>query len=156
MDKQPQENTTTFTYHLRPAWQGTRKALRATLILGKIIVPVTFVLVALEQLGWLIRIASLFGPMLNPFGLPGDAALPLLLGFFVNIYAAMGAIAVLTLSPREVTVIAVMILTCHSLLMETPVLKFTGLPSVTSALLRIAGAFLFGFLVNLLYLAFGG
>ncbi|MCW3490949.1 nucleoside recognition domain-containing protein [Dethiobacter alkaliphilus] len=142
--------------HLEPIWQGTVKALQTLLILAKIVIPVTFVLVALQQLGWLERVAGLFSPFLNLFGLPGEAALPLLLGFFVNIYAAMGAIAVLQLSPREITVIALMILTCHALLMESPVLKFTGLPPVTSVLLRIGGAFFFGFLLNLAYILLGG
>lgn len=141
---------------LAPAWQGTIKALHTTVILAKIVIPVTFILVALNRLGWLTKVAALFEPFLGVFGLSGEAALPLLLGFFVNIYAAMGAIAVLSLSAREITVIAVMILTCHSLLMEAPVLKFTGLAPVTSILIRLSGALFFGFLVNIAYLLLGG
>lgn len=136
--------------------KGALKALKTTLLLAKIIVPVTLILVTLEKLGWLANLASVFGPMLKIFGLPGEAALPLLLGFFVNIYAAMGAIAVLTLSAREITVIAVMILTCHSLLMESPILNFTGLRPVTSVFLRMGGGLLFGFLLNLAFLVLGG
>ena len=135
------QNTNHF---LAPAWKGTRKALKTAILLGKIIIPVTFVLVTLEKLGWLVAVAALFGPMLKIFGLPGEAALPLILGFFVNIYAAMGAIAVLSLSTREITVTAIMILTCHSLLMESPVLNFTGLRPITSVLIRMGGAFFFG------------
>ena len=150
------QNNNSLKSYLEPAWKGVCKGLQTMLILGKIIVPVTFVLVALNKMGWLLGVAALFAPLLKIFGLPGEAALPLLLGFFVNIYAAMGAIAVLSLSPREITVIALMILTCHSLLMESPVLKFTGLPSITSSLLRMGAAFFFGFLLNLVYIAFGG
>ena len=153
MEPTPQFNSKAI---LLPALEGTRKALKTTLLLAKIIIPVTFALVALEQLGLLVSVASVFGPMLKVFGLPGEAALPLLLGFFVNIYAAIGAIAVLTLSPREITVIAVMILTCHSLLMESPVLNFTGLRPVTSIFLRMGGGLIFGFLLNLAYLVLGG
>lgn len=150
------QNNDSLKSCLEPAWRGTCKGLQTMLILVKIIVPVTFVLVALDKMGWLVSVAALFAPFLKLFGLPGEAALPLLLGFFVNIYAAMGAIAVLTLSAREITVIALMILTCHSLLMESPVLKFTGLPSIASSLLRMGAAFFFGFLLNLVYLAAGG
>ena len=153
MKPTPQFNSKTL---FLPALEGTRKALKTTLLLTKIIIPVTFALVALEQLGFLVNVASVFGPMLKVFGLPGEAALPLLLGFFVNIYAAIGAIAVLTLSPREITVIAVIILTCHSLLMESPVLNFTGLRPVTSVILRMGGGLIFGFLLNLAYLVLGG
>lgn len=153
MEPTPQFNSKTL---FLPALEGTHKALKTTLLLAKIIIPVTFALVALEQLGFLVSVASVFGPMLQVFGLPGEAALPLLLGFFVNIYAAIGAIAVLTLSPREITVIAVIILTCHSLLMESPVLNFTGLRPVTSVILRMGGGLIFGFLLNLAYLVLGG
>ena len=142
--------------NLQPIWKGTVKALQTLLILAKIIIPVTFVLVALDQSGWLLKVATVFGPFLRIFGLSGTAALPILLGFFLNIYAAMGAIVVLTLSSREITIIAVMILTCHALLMETSILKFTGLPPITSILLRIGVAFFFAFLLNLAYTVLGG
>ncbi|MDW7650190.1 MAG: nucleoside recognition domain-containing protein [Bacillota bacterium] len=155
-----QKDSTTITGKipagLWPVVTGTRKALQSTVVLAKIIIPVTFVLVALDTLGWLEQVAGLFAPMLKIFGLPGKAALPIFLGFFINIYAAIGAIAVLALSAREITVIAVMILTCHSLLMESPVLKFTGLSPLTSIVLRITGAFAIGFLLNLAYLVLGG
>lgn len=141
---------------LEPALRGIRKGLQTAWLMVKIIVPVTFVLVLLEKLGWLVRVADFFSPLLKSFGLPGEAALPLILGFFVNIYAAIGAITVLTLSPREITVIALMILTCHALLLESPLLKFTGLPAFTSVTMRIALAFVFGFLANLFLLALGG
>jgi hypothetical protein len=156
MENKSPQNISHIQYHLRPALQGTKKALQSAVILAKIIVPVTFIIVALERLNWLESIAALFTPFLKLLGLSGEAALPLILGFFVNIYAAIGAIAVLSLSPREITVIAIMILTCHSLLLETPVLKFTGLPAYTSMLLRISSAFIFGFFINLVYLFFGG
>jgi hypothetical protein len=150
------QSTVKHTNLFGPALSGIKKALQSTAVLAKIIIPVTFALVALDKLGWLIQLANLFGPFLRVLGLPGEAALPLFLGFFINIYAALGAIAVLSLSAREITVISLMILTCHSLLMESPVLNFTGLRPLTSIGLRMAGAFLFGFLLNLAYLVLGG
>lgn len=148
-------NTTPWPF-LKPAVKGIKKGLETAWLMIKIIVPVTFVLVLLEKLGFLVKVASFFSPFLKFFGLPGEAALPLILGFFVNIYAAIGAITVLSLSSREITVIALMILTCHSLLMESPVLKFTGLPAFTSMALRITCALVFGYLVNLCFLVLGG
>jgi hypothetical protein len=139
-----------------PAWKGTLKALRTMLVLSKIVIPVTFILVTLNKLNWLLPVAGLFQPLLKAFGLPGEAALPLLLGFFVNFYAAIGAIAVLSLSPRQITVIGLMILTSHNLLMESPVLKLTGLSPLASMVLRITGAMTFGFILNICYTVFGG
>ena len=141
---------------LEPARQGLRKTLATTVLMTKIIIPVTIMVVALEKLELLNGMARFFSPFLKYFGLPGEASLPLLLGFFVNIYAALGAIVILGLSPREITVLAMMILTSHSLLLEAPVLGFTGLSPIHSILLRIGSGLLFGFILNLIYLIVGG
>ncbi len=142
--------------YLQPAREGAYKALKTTALLAKIVVPVTLVVVALEQLNLMVSIAEWFNPLVRFFGLPGEAALALLLGFFVNIYAAIGVIIVLPLSPREITVLAVMILTSHSLPMEGPILKVTGLSALLSITIRITTAMFFGFLVNLIYGWLGG
>ena len=141
---------------LEPARLGVRKTISTTILMAKIIIPVTVLVVALEKLELLQVLAFYFSPFLKFFGIPGEASLPLLLGFFVNIYAAMGAIVVLELSAREVTVLAIMILTSHSLLLEAPVLGFTGLSPVRSILLRLGAGFLFGYVLNLLYIITGG
>ena len=142
--------------YLEPAKNGLKKTLNITLLLAKIILPVTLVVTFLEGTGLLHSVSQFFHPALGIFGLPGEAALPLLLGFFINIYAAMGAIAVLSLSSQEVTVIALIILTSHSLLMEAPVLSFTGLGPHRSIPLRIGLGLLFGFLLNVFYTLLGG
>ncbi len=139
-----------------PAVAGFKKTFSLTILLAKIVIPVTLVVTVLEKTGLLQRIAVLFHPALGTIGLPGEAALPLLLGFFINIYAAMGAIAVLSLSGQEVTIIALIILTSHSLLMEAPVLSFTGLGPTRSIPLRIGLGLLIGFFMHLLYTVFGG
>ncbi len=142
--------------HLQLARNGALKALNTTVLLAKIVIPVTLIVVTLEQLGLMIPLARWFSPMVRYWGLPGEAALALLLGFFVNIYAAIGVAAVLPLSTREITVMAIMILTSHSLAMEGPVLKFTGLSPLLSTLIRIAAALLFGLIINLIYGWLGG
>ncbi len=141
---------------LGPLKIGFVKTLNLALLLAKIIIPVTFFVTVLENTGLLQRIALFFHPALGVLGLPGEAALPLLLGFFINIYAAMGAIAVLSLSGQEVTVIALIILTSHSLLMEAPVLSFTGLGPLRSIPMRIGLGLLIGFLTHSAYHLLGG
>ncbi len=142
--------------YLQPAVNGARKGLQTTFRMSKIIFPVTFVLILLEKTGWLPAVAGVFRPFLGVVGLPGEAALPLFLGFISNIYAAMGAIAVLSLSPREITLIALIILTCHSLMMEGPVLKIAGLSPLVSVPLRLLSGLFFALLLNLIYLGLGG
>ncbi len=138
-----------------PAVEAIKKTLRTLLKLSKIIIPVIFMMVVLEEFELLHPLAERFRPFMSYIGLPGEAALPILLGFFINIYAAVGAIGSLSLSPREITVLAVIILTSHSLLMESPVLKTTGFSPWQSLMFRIVSAFLFGFVVNITYLVIG-
>ncbi len=140
---------------LAPARTAGAKTFRTTLYLARIVVPVIFLVTVLQELRLIEPLAGHFSPLLRLFGLPGEAALPLILGFFINIYASLGAIAALSLSQREITVIAVMILTSHSLLLEAPVLNITGLSHLRSILLRITAAFVFGFVANLVYLLIG-
>ena len=137
-----------------PLWEGLSKSFKITLILGKIVIPVTLLVVALDKLELLPIISSYLSPLMSYLGLPGEASLPLLLAYFLNIYAAIGALAVMSLDYHEITVLAVIILTSHSLLMEAPVLKFTGLSYVGSVSLRIIAGLFFGFLVNLGFLIF--
>ena len=49
------------------------------------------------------------------FGLSGDAALVLISGYLVNLYAATGVIVALQLPLREITILAVMLGFAHSL-----------------------------------------
>lgn len=60
-----------------PAREGLRKAVQTTLLLTKIIIPVTFVVVTLNRFGLSSQLAELLSPLLKVVGLPGEAALPL-------------------------------------------------------------------------------
>jgi hypothetical protein len=138
-----------------PAREGLRKAVQTTLLLTKIIIPVTFVVVTLNRFGLSSQLAELLSPLLKVVGLPGEAALPLFLGFFVNIYAAIGAISVLSLTAWQITIIAAMILTCHSLLMETPVLKLAGVHPAVAVLIRFGSSVILGLIFYLLFQVLG-
>jgi hypothetical protein len=56
------------------------------------------------------------------FGLPGEAALVLVLGMTINIYAAIAACAGLALSPGQATTIALVLGFAHNLIVEGAVL----------------------------------
>jgi len=141
--------------HLLPFKTGFLRGCRTLFLLAKVMVPVIFVLVALEKLALLHYVAQFFEPFLGILGLPGEASVAVLLGFFINIYAAVGAISVLALSPAQITVLAFVILTSHSLLMESSVLKLTGLPYFKTMFLRILAALVFGALLNQLFVLVG-
>lgn len=87
-----------------------------------ILVP-TYVAVTLLKhspaLPWLTAHLS---PLMGHFGLPGAAALPMVLGLTLGLYAAVAALAGLGLGPGEVTTLALMLGLCHNLVVETGLL----------------------------------
>lgn len=59
-------------------------------------------------------------------GLSGEAAIPLVLGYVLNLYAAIGAILTLDLTVKEVFILAVMISFAHNIFVETSVAAKVG------------------------------
>jgi hypothetical protein len=93
-----------------------------------VIVPVYFLVAILSRYEGLDRLAAFFEPAMKLFGLPGQAALVLVLGNIVNLYAALGAIAAINLTSGQLTIIALMLGFSHSLLVESAVVKQAGVP----------------------------
>ncbi len=103
-------------------WMG----IRTTGMLARVIVPVYLLVAILSRYGGLEQIAHFFEPVMRIFGLPGEAALVLVLGNVVNLYAALGAIVAISLTQGQLTVIALMLGFSHSLFVESAVVKQTG------------------------------
>lgn len=129
---------------------GLKSGLNTTWILAKIMIPVYFVVTILKHTFLLEYISNLFIPFMNILGLPGEAAIVLVLGNVINLYAALGAVATLTLTSKEITIIAVMLSFSHSLFMETAVAKKTGVNVAIILLIRLTLAILSGVLLNIL------
>lgn len=128
---------------------GLKSGLSTSWTLTKIIVPVYFAVTILKHTFLLEAISNIFKPFMNIVGLPGEAAIVLVLGNIVNLYAALGAIATLTLTAKEVTIIAVMLSFSHSLFMETAVAKKTGINVVIILLIRLSLAIISGIILNI-------
>ena len=85
------------------------------------------------------------------FGLPGEAALALLLASCVNIYAALGVIGKITLTVKQLTILVAMIGCCHTLLIETTVIKTLNMPRYIQLIIRITSALVIGVIMNLIW-----
>ncbi|WP_053955587.1 nucleoside recognition domain-containing protein [Inediibacterium massiliense] len=116
--------------------EGIKKGIETTWMLGKIIIPVYLFITILKYTPVLEYIAQIFSPLMKLFNLPGEAAIVLVLGNCLNIYAAIGAIKAIDLTPMEVTTLAVMLSFCHSLFMETAVVKQLKVNVIKVILLR--------------------
>lgn len=128
---------------------GLISGFKTTWVLAKIMIPVYFFVTLLGHTPVLEWISGLLAPVMKVVGLPGEAALALVLGNVINIYAAIGVIAGLTLTAKEITIIAVMLSFSHSLFPETAVAKKTGISAFAVIMIRFTLAILSGIVLNL-------
>ncbi|NLO89501.1 MAG: nucleoside recognition protein [Clostridia bacterium] len=128
---------------------GIKSGIQLTWDLTKTVIPVYFFIVILEHINALDRLSGIFEPFMIYFGLPGEAALPFVLGNVLNLYPALGAIEALSLNSKQVTIIAVMLLFSHSLPIELAITKKAGAKVLPILFIRLMAALISGFILNL-------
>ncbi|WP_335871602.1 nucleoside recognition domain-containing protein [Bacillus sp. 2205SS5-2] len=131
--------------------KGTKVGLTTTWTLGKIIFPTTLLVTLVQYtplLPWLIEWIS---PFMSWFGLSGDAAIPLVLGNFLNLYAAIGGILSLDLTVKEVFIVAMMLSFSHNLLIESSVAVKVGVRLWIILLVRIGLALFSAVVLHLVW-----
>jgi len=74
--------------------------------------------------------------------LPPEAALPIISGMLINLYAAIAIIAVLPFTPEQMTLIAVFTLIAHNLIAEGIIQLKSGIGIAKVTLIRITAAVL--------------
>ena len=126
------------------------KTLKTCLWLVRITVLVTLGVQFLEYFEILPWISKLLNPLFNLLGLPGEASLAYVTGYFVNVYSAIAVMATLNLDIRTVTILSVMVLTSHNMITETTVQKKTGSSAVRIIFIRTFSAIALGFILNLI------
>jgi spore maturation protein SpmB len=134
----------------RAARIGAAKGLKTTAWLVALVVPISLAVTLLAWSGALAVIAAAVAPVFRLFGVPESTAIAFVTGALVNCYSAIAAFSAIPLTGREVTILALMILVCHNLLVESPIQRKTGTPALAMALLRIGGAIAGGLLLNLI------
>lgn len=134
--------------------RGFFVGLQTTWTLGKVIFPITLIVSILQHtpvLQWVIQLVT---PFMKWIGLPGDAAIPLVLGNLLNLYAGIGAILTLDLTVKEVLILAIMLSFSHNLLIESTVASRTGMSIALMIIVRIGLALVSALLIH--YLWHGG
>jgi spore maturation protein SpmB len=128
----------------RIAVDGFFRGLSVFWLLIKIMVPVYLIVTFLKFTPVLPALAHFFSPYMQIFGLPGGAALAIVIGNTVNLYAAIAVIASLKMSSQQVTIIAVMLAISHSLPMEITITQKMKTRFMTILFLRLSVSFLAG------------
>lgn len=131
--------------------EGLKSGLRTTWELGKIIFPVTLAVSVLQYTA--VYNALLLGltPVMALLGLPNEAAVPLVLGNLLNLYAAIGAILAMELTVKQVFILALMLSFSHSLPVEAAVCRRIGVSVSLVVGFRAALAVAAAVSVNLLW-----
>ncbi|MDO8226858.1 hypothetical protein BHT94_17395 [Bacillus licheniformis] len=130
---------------------GLAAGLQTTWTLGKVIFPVTLLVTLLQHtpvMDWLVRLIT---PVMGLFGLSGEAAIPLVLGNMLNLYAGIAGILTLDLSVKEVFILAVMLSFCHNLIIESTVAAKVGIRIGIILAVRIGLAAVSAIVINLIW-----
>ncbi|HEY8418045.1 MAG TPA: nucleoside recognition domain-containing protein [Limnochordales bacterium] len=134
-----------------PLARGLRKGMETTWILAKAIVPTYLAVDFLAKTPVIEYISRLAAPVLALVGLPGETALPLVLGMVANLYMGIGALAPLELGVREATICAVILTVAHNLPVETAVTRQMGVSVWFALAVRLGLAFGLAFLMHLVW-----
>lgn len=130
---------------------GLKAGLKTTWTLGKVIFPITLIVTMLQFTPVLPFIIDLVAPLMGLFGLSGDAAIPLVLGNALNLYAGIAGILSLELTVKEVFILAVMLSFSHNIFIETGVALKVGVKLWVVLVVRFGLAALSGIIINLVW-----
>jgi len=117
-----------------------RRSLGVSWTILTIMIPVSLAVTILQYTGLLERIAWLLSPVMGILSLPSEASFALMAGALINIYAGIAVMGTLGLSAWDINIMAVMMLICHNLVVESAVQSKTGVSGLKMTLFRVAAA----------------
>lgn len=119
------------------------KSLQSGWIIIKLVIPIYIIADILYFYNTLSYISFLIEPFTTIIGLPAETSLAIISGIFLNLYAAVAFAAPLELTPHQWSILAVFLGVCHSLVVESIIMKKIGISNIYSYSLRFfVGLFL--------------
>ena len=128
--------------------KSLKTSIKSSWTILKLIVPIYILADLLFYYNLFSHITFIFKPLVELLGLPQEAALAIVSGLFLNLYAAIAFAAPLGLGAKEWTILAVFLGIAHGLIVETEIMKRLGLSRVYSILLRLGVGLLVGGLTS--------
>lgn len=132
-------------------YRGLKQGVQVSWTLGKIVFPVTILVTILRYTPVLPWFIDLLAPLMKIIGLPGEAAMPLVLGNALNLYAGIGAIVSFDFTIKEVFIMAMMLSFSHNLFIESSVASKVGVNWWLISGIRLSLALISGIVINLLW-----
>ncbi len=127
-----------------------KKSAHTALWLLKIILPVSLLVRFLDYFGLLAYMADFLDPLFVFLGLPGSTAIVFITSIFLPLYAPLAIITSMTISLRELTILALMCQISHNLPVESAIQAKTGTSFWAMTTLRIVTSILTGIVLNLI------
>ena len=126
------------------------KSSQTTIWLMKIILPVSLLVGFLDFYGGLAYMAQFFNPLFIHLGLPGSTAIVYITSIFLPLYAPLAIIMSMSMTLRELTILALMCQTAHNLPVESAIQAKTGSSFWGMFSLRIVTSLAIGIVLNLI------
>lgn len=128
--------------------RGVKQGLDVTWTLSKVIFPITVLITILQFTPVLPWVVEMLTPMMSWIGLSGEAAVPLVLGNTLNLYAGIAAIVSFDFTVKEVFLMAVMLSFSHNLFIESSVATRVGIKWPIVVGIRITLALFSAIMIN--------
>ena len=120
--------------------KGVKRGWASFVWICKIVIPASFLITLLHWTGWLSQLDFLLNPLMKLINLPPEAALPIIIGMLINIYAAIAIMATLPFTLDQMTLIAIFTLICHSLIAEGIIQHRAGINLFMATIIRFIAA----------------
>lgn len=130
--------------------RACRKSVKTSLWLLKIILPISLMVRFFDYYGLLTYIANFLDPVFVFMGLPGSTSIVFITSIFLPLYAPLAIITSMSISLRELTILALMCQISHNLPVESAIQAKTGTSFWAMTTLRIAASIVTGVVLNLI------
>ena len=127
-----------------------KKSATTSLWLLKMILPISLAVRFLDYFGLLAYMAAFLDPLFVYLGLPGSTGIIFLTSIFLPLYAPLAIITSMSITLRELTILALMCQIAHNLPVESAIQGKTGTTFKGMTILRIMMGIVAGFILNLL------
>ena len=126
-----------------------KRSGKTSIWLLKLILPISLVFRLLDYSGVLVYLANFLDPVFIYLGLPGSTAIIFITSIFLPLYAPLAIITSMTLTLRELTILALMCQVAHNLPVESAIQAKTGTSFWAMFGVRIFMSIIIGFVLNL-------
>ena len=150
LNENPEQVTSTKERLVKCVKEVLPSTTKTCIWLLKITIGVSVLILFMRYFKILPWLSATLGPLFNQFGLPGEAALAYVSGYFVNMYAMLAIAGSMDLTARAITILGVMSLCSHNMITETAVQGKTGANPVRVVITRTLAGFVLAFVLNLI------